>query len=110
MLEAATAASMLDLQSRLRASADQVHRRVGDTVTALNVRTGRYFTMNSTAGVMLAAVGDAPSIGAAAEQMAARYEADPARIEQDLLGLCRGLVERGLLVVADDEPAEADAA
>lgn len=68
----------------------------------LNLQTGQYHGLNPTAGRMLEALGQAPSVGAAVTVLADEYGVEQEVIELDLLALVRGLLERGLIVIADD--------
>jgi hypothetical protein len=70
----------------------------GETVM-LNLQTGTYHGLNSTAGRMLDTLQEHGVIADAAAVVARQYGEDPARVLADLLTLCEGLVERGLLAV-----------
>jgi coenzyme PQQ synthesis protein D (PqqD) len=74
-----------------------VYRDFAEQTVALNLRTGRYHGLNPTAATMLVALRDAPSIAAAAEQLAPIWDIAPDALLADLLELCRGLESRGLL-------------
>lgn len=87
------------LDARLRLPEHVVHRTFVAETVLLNLQTGNYHGLNPTGGVMLEAVNDAPSVRAAAGAVASRYGEDPARVEADLLELCQGLLERGLMEV-----------
>lgn len=87
-------------------SADQLRVHVPDHVVcrgfaeetvALNLRTGRYHGLNPTAAAMLDALRDAPSIAAAADLLACRWDVAPEILAADLLELCDGLERRGLV-------------
>src|ERR1700743_2490815 len=89
------------LNARLRLPQDVDHRSFVAETVVLNLRTGRYHGLNPTAGTMLDALGEAPSIGAAVPGLAAEFGVDEAQIQADLLALCRGLLERGLIEIED---------
>jgi hypothetical protein len=74
-----------------------VYRDFPTQTVVLNLHTGRYHGLNVTAGRMLAALEQAPSIGEAARRVAARYRAPTADVERDLRELCAALLERGLI-------------
>jgi hypothetical protein len=74
-----------------------VYREIAEQTVALNLRTGRYHGLNETAGAMLAAVCDAPSIAAAAERLAPEWDVAEDVLLADLDDLCAGLERRGLL-------------
>ncbi len=74
---------------------------VAETVV-LNLQTGQYHGLNPTAGRMLDALQAAPTVGAAVPALAAEYSVAQTQIEQDLLALVGGLLERGLIETVDD--------
>src|SRR4051794_20418174 len=74
-----------------------VYRDFAEQTVALNLQTGRYHGLNPTAATMLDALCDAPSVAAAAEQLAPEWDVAPEALLADLLELCEGLESRGLL-------------
>jgi len=74
-----------------------VYRDFGEQTVALNLRTGRYHGLNATAGAMLAALREAPSVAAAARSLAPELDVAEDVLLEDLVGLCDGLGRRGLL-------------
>ena len=74
-----------------------VYREIAEQTVALNLRTGRYHGLNETAGAMLAALRDAPTIAAAAERLAPEWDVAEEVLLADLADLCEGLERRGLL-------------
>src|SRR5690348_11720555 len=74
-----------------------VYRDFAEQTVALNLRTGRYHGLNSTAAAMLGALREAPSVAAAAEHLAPTWDISREALLADLLDLCRGLESRGLL-------------
>ena len=98
-----TSSSTQDLLTvRLRLPQHVVHRSFVAETVVLNLRTGKYHGLNPTAGRMLDALADAPTVAAAIPVLAEEYGVDRTRIESDLLSLCHGLLDRGLLEIADD--------
>lgn len=93
------------LASRARLPQHVVHRTFVAETVILNLRTGKYHGLNPTAGKMLEALDSSPSIGAAAPGLAGEYGIEEAAIEADLLALCRGLLDRGLIETSDVDPA-----
>jgi hypothetical protein len=93
------------LASRVRLPQHVVHRSFVAETVVLNLRTGKYHGLNPTAGKMLEALGEAPTVVAAAPGLASEYGVEGGQIEADLVALCRGLLERGLIEIADAEPA-----
>jgi hypothetical protein len=90
------------LESRARPPQHVVHRSFVAETVVLNLRTGKYHGLNPTAGKMLEALEAAPTVGDAVPVLADEYGVEPEQIQADLLTLTRGLIERGLIVTADD--------
>jgi hypothetical protein len=91
--------------SRARLPQHVVHRTFVAETVVLNLRTGKYHGLNPTAGKMLEALEAAPSIEAAVPALADEFETPQPQIEADLIALCRGLLERGLIEIADADQA-----
>jgi hypothetical protein len=79
-----------------------VFRAFAAETIMLNLQTGTYHGLNPTAGRMLETLQQHAVIADAASTIAAHYGEDVAAIQADLLTLCSGLIERGLLVVKLD--------
>jgi predicted deacylase len=93
------------LASRARLPQHVVHRGFVAETVVLNLRTGKYHGLNPTAGKMLDALEAAASVEAVVPELAGEYGVEPAQIEADLIKLCRGLLERGLIEISDAQPA-----
>jgi len=93
------------LNARARLPQHVVHRSFVAETVVLNLRTGKYHGLNPTAGRMLDALEASPTVGAAVPELAGEYGLEQERIQSDLLTLTRGLLERGLIVTADDDAA-----
>ena len=74
---------------------------VAETVV-LNLQTGQYHGLNPSAGRMLKALEDSPTIAAAVPGLAEEYAVAQEQIERDLLALVGGLLERGLIEIVND--------
>jgi Coenzyme PQQ synthesis protein D (PqqD) len=81
-----------------------VYRTFPAETVLLNLATGRYHGLNATAGRMLEALADAPSIRHAARVIAQRFAQPQDTVERDMCELCRLLLERGL-IESDEQPA-----
>jgi hypothetical protein len=93
------------LAARVRLPQHVVHRSFVAETVVLNLTTGKYHGLNPTAGRMLEALNTAPTAGAVVPELALEYGVDPTKIESDLLALCQGLLERGLIEIVDADPA-----
>lgn len=85
------------LDSRARLPQHVVHRSFVAETVVLNLRTGKYHGLNPTAGRMLEALEAAVTVKAAVPELASDYGVGEEQVEADLLALCRGLLERGLI-------------
>jgi len=93
------------LASQARLPQHVVHRGFVAETVVLNLRTGKYHGLNSTAGKMLDALEEAPTVGDAVPGLAEEFEVERPQVEGDLIVLCRGLLERGLIEVSSAPPA-----
>jgi hypothetical protein len=93
------------LSERVRLPQHVVYRSFVAETVVLNLRTGQYHGLNPTAGRMLEALDAAPTVGATVPELAQEYGVEPAKVESDLLALCQGLLERGLIEIVDADPA-----
>lgn len=93
------------LAARVRLPQHVVHRSFLAETVVLNLQTGKYHGLNPTAGRMLEVLNTAPTAGVVVPELALEYGVDPAKIESDLLALCQGLLERGLIEIVDADPA-----
>ena len=93
------------LAARVRLPQHVVHRSFVEETVVLNLRTGKYHGLNPMAGRMLEALAEAPTAGAVVPELAREYGVEPAKVESDLLALCEGLLERGLIELVDADPA-----
>jgi Coenzyme PQQ synthesis protein D (PqqD) len=92
------------LTARLRVPEHVVYRDFGDETVVLNLDSGQYHGLNSTAAAMLSAVDGADTVASAVEPLAAQLGETAEVIERDLLELCQALADRGL-VERDDGDA-----
>lgn len=91
------------LAARVRLPQHVVHRNFVAETVVLNLQTGQYHGLNPTAGRMLEALQEAPTVGATVASLAEEYDVEREQIELDLLALTRGLLERGLIETVDDD-------
>jgi hypothetical protein len=92
------------LDARVRLPQHVVHRSFVAETVVLNLRTGKYHGLNPTAGKMLEALEAAPRVGATVPELAGEYGVESVKVEGDLLVLCQGLLERGLIEIVDADP------
>jgi hypothetical protein len=89
------------LASRVLLPQHVVHRSFVAETVVLNLRTGKYHGLNVTAGRMLEALESRPTVGDSVPPLAAEFGVEEEQIRSDLLTLCRGLLERGLIQIED---------
>jgi len=85
------------LEAKVKVPQSVVFRSFPTETVVLNLETGRYHGLNPTAGKMLQALTEAPSVREAAAAVAAEYDAPAATIEADICDLCQNLLDRGLI-------------
>jgi hypothetical protein len=93
------------LNARVRLPQHVVHRSFVAETVVLNLNTGQYHGLNPTAGRMLEALETAPTAGAVVPQLAREYGIEEVKVESDLIALCQGLLERGLIEIVDANSA-----
>lgn len=86
-------------ESRIRVPQHVVYRNFPSETVVLNLHTGRYHGLNSTAGSMLDALALAPCLRAASAVVAERFGEPHEVVEQDMCGLCQLLLDRGLVEI-----------
>src|SRR5919106_2585311 len=95
MTEELTDAALLD--QVVRVPDHVVHRAFVAETVVLNLQTGRYHGLNPTAGRMLEVLEATGSVRTAAATIADEYGEPAERVEEDLIVLCRSLLERRLI-------------
>lgn len=85
------------LAASVRLREHVAYRSFGDETVVVNLKSGKYHGLNRTALRMLEVLTESASVEEAVPALADELGADRARIEADLLELCRGLAERGLV-------------
>jgi Coenzyme PQQ synthesis protein D (PqqD) len=92
----------IDEHSRITVPAHVVHRTFVTETVVLNIESGQYHGLNTTAGRMLETVEHHGTIAASVEPLAAEFGVPAERIRTDLLELCKGLHARGLIEARGD--------
>jgi hypothetical protein len=89
--------------AHLRVPEHVVFRTIDAETVVLNLDSGQYHGLNGTAGRMLELLGESGSVRDTATAVAAEFDQPVDRVTDDLVGLCRELLDRGLLEVAGAE-------
>jgi hypothetical protein len=74
-----------------------VYRAFAKETVVLNLQTGSYHGLNPTAGRMLEVLSRSSTVGEATDALATEYGVPREEIGADVHGLCRQLLERGLI-------------
>jgi hypothetical protein len=89
----------LSPDTRVRISDGVAHRHFPEELVVVNLRTGQYHGLNETAGRMLEALEEMGTVGAAAGVVAEESGEPLERVQGDLVTLCSGLLERGIIEI-----------
>ena len=87
----------MNLDTRLSIPPQVMSRLVGDETVLLDLASGLYFGVDAVGQRIWEAVADGQSLGQAAAVIAAEYEVDEVRAQQDVIEFAKDLVSRGLL-------------
>ena len=91
--------------ARISVPSHVVYRAFVTETVALNIETGQYHGLNSTAGRMLEELERRGTVAGAAPALAQEFEQPVDRIRVDLVTLCETLHARGLIVVGEPDAA-----
>lgn len=89
------------LDATVRIPNHVVHRSFVQETVVLNLETGRYHGLNTSAGAMLAALETAGSIRGALRLLAETFPDAGEQLEHDLLRFCEDAQERGLIELTE---------
>ena len=87
----------MDLDTHLSVPPQVMSRPVGDETVLLDLASGIYFGVEGVGQRIWEAVAEGQSLGQAAAVVAAEYDVDEARAQQDVIAFATDLVSRGLL-------------
>ena len=88
------------LAARVRPSAEVLAQEVGGEAVLLDLAGERYFGLDPVGTRIWALLADHDSLRSVADVLCAEYDAEPARIRDDLLTLVGKLADAGLVTVA----------
>ena len=91
----------LSLTSLVRWSDDQLAATVDREIVILSVERGSYYGLDDIGSEIWQQLASPISIGTLCDALAARYDADRATIERDVLALLEDLVAEGLVIPAN---------
>jgi hypothetical protein len=93
------------LDAPVRIPEQIVFRHFAAETVILNLTTGKYHGLNPTGGTMMETLQKLGTIRASIPELARTFGQPEKRIEQDLVGLCRDLIDRNLLAFEAREPS-----
>ena len=91
----------LSLSSLVRWSDDQLAATVDQEIVILSVERGFYYGLDDIGSEIWQQMATPVSVGALCDALAAKYDADRATIEHDVLALLETLVAEGLVTPAN---------
>lgn len=83
--------------ARFKVTEDTVFREVDDTVIALNLNSGQYFTLNEVGSRMWAFIAEQLATDAIINTIVAEYDVTHQQVEKDLFDLLVELKANGLV-------------
>lgn len=94
---AAQSGGEIALSSRVQVAEHVVYRDFAEETVILNLDSGTYHSLNTTAARMLQVLTASDSVGAAVDELTREYDQPEDRLRRDVLDLCRALSDRGLI-------------
>jgi hypothetical protein len=82
----------------LRVSDDVIFRELDNEAVLLDLASGRYYGLNAVATRVWILIAGGTPVGDVTAVIAGEFDADPARVAQDVDALLADLTGRGLLV------------
>lgn len=88
------------LQSSVSLSPQVLVQDVGGEAVLLDLASEQYFGLDPVGARIWALIGEGAQLGSVYERLCREFEADPSRLEQDLLALVDELAGAGLVTVS----------
>ncbi len=101
-----TQLSRLSEDTRLRLADENVWSGLGEEVVILDLASSSYLGLDDVGAAVWGALAEPCTVGELEARLAAVYEVDPAELSRDLRSFLTDLVDRGL-VVLDEEDSQA---
>lgn len=92
--------------TRLRLADENVWSGLGDEVVILDLASSSYLGLDNVGAAVWGSLAEPCTVGELEARLAAEYEVDPAELGRDLRSFLSDLVDRGL-VVLDEEDSQA---
>lgn len=98
--------SRLEEDTRLRLADDNVWSGLGEEVVILDLASSSYLGLDDVGAAVWGALAEPCTVGELETRLSAAYEVDPAELRTDLRSFLMDLIDRGL-VVLDEEDSQA---
>jgi hypothetical protein len=93
----------LSQDSRLRLAADSVWSELGDDVVILDLASSSYLGLDDVGAAVWSLLAEPTTVRDVVARLSAEYEVDRAVLGRDLEGFLSELIERGLVVLDEDD-------
>jgi len=93
-------------ETRLRLADENVWSGLGDAVVILDLASSAYLSLDDVGAAVWGSLAESCTVGELEAGLAAVYDVDPAKLRKDLRAFLADLVDRGL-VVLDEEDTQA---
>ena len=93
---------MLTLDTRLYIPAYVVFTFADQDAVLLNTRTNYYYSLDEVGARLWSLLNEGKQLMESYQALLEEYDVEPAQLEQDLLELISGLVENGLVEIAQE--------
>ena len=94
----------LMVNSKISRSTDQVSTELQGDAVILNVKTGKYFNLNSVGSHIWKLLEEPKSMLSIVEAILSEYDVERARCEEDVFNVLRKLQLAGLVEIASESP------
>ena len=93
---------MLTLDASLRIPSHVAFTFADQDAVLLNTRTNQYYSLDEVGARLWSLLNEGKQLMESYQALLEEYDVEPAQLEQDLLELVSGLVENGLVEIAQE--------
>jgi len=99
-----TQLSRLAEDTRLRLADENVWSGLGEEVVILDLASSSYLGLDDVGAAVWGALAEPCTVGELEARLSAVYQVDPAELSRDLRSFLTDLVDRGLVVLDEEDP------
>ncbi len=88
---------MITLHTKFQVPEEVLFREIGGEAVILNIKTGKYYGLNTMGTQMWALLVEKGTLQAVCQALAEAYAVEEAQVQADMLQLVEALIEKGLL-------------